>query len=473
MTQTPDTAERVFEDFMGWFNSLSERLAPKDPTGSAQEKLVWSPHEQMVQDTVELLSVATGLAHYRGDREEDLEQTCGAMHLQALRRAVDDTDAERARAFCTELSRLVAQQRSTDDVDVDELKLLADRLMDCTRQLRDAAMAVGNRADEESTRRMLTGFEMAARDTPGVQLRVTEVMQGPDGRDTVLRDTMAIGPDADNPAPALGFRRSSTQVKALGMDHDRAATDAERVFNRRMQLATDRLSLTSSTAANHDTIREHLVDPTLRDAQISSVIGDTPHPMLNLLPGHAHALRMNLLEIARRGLEEGAVRGARGDASAAHAGWQLAAVGLALTQAAVYYLPAGRLAQTRTSAPARLSPGEHLVFHDSPLEGPAGMDMLAWVFSTDEAGLVDDVAHVVTVEQPGSLEMALVNLAAGDAAVLGRRVLATLTDRSWSTTKRRRLPGRPGDHAWTSTLGRVSTSELRTGSLARVHQIND
>lgn len=470
MSATPSE----FSDFMRWYNSLRDRFGPDETAPTHDERFFWGPHDEVAAEALELLTVSTALVGYQGPDQEQLAEQCGPLHLQALRKHVEAIDPAHLQTLARQMTQSTVRQRESNTVDVEELTAQLATLRAYTEDLRGAAIDIGNRVDEQSHEDFMRALEQAARNTPGLSVRITETVVSPDGQHHDLRDDMAIGPDPDSDSH-ISFGVASDIKTATGIDDSRTRASIEAVHRRRFASLAERLALRDHRRDDELAIQKHLLNATTRELEFAGALPDLPASLAGLLPGHIHALRMNVLSNMTDAVQDGLDRGRRGDNTALVVAWQSATLAEAVRTATPYFLPINRLTPPSdppgTPGPA-LAPGDHFVFHDSPVPGPAGLHITAWLFSANEHGAPDESALLYNCHADGSFETHYLSLHTGACTTLAQSVLNTLTHGQWSTTKRRKLPGRPGEHAWRSALGRVSTKEMRTGSLAQVRTLN-
>lgn len=473
MSSTP----AAFSDFMKWSDSLVDRFAPDPNAPTDEERYVWGPHDEIAVEVLELFEVSTALVNYQGPSQEALEERCGRLHLQTLRTHLEGIDPGHLQHLNRQMTQSVARQRNAGVCDPDELAPQLAALSDYTSSLRDAAIAIANRVNDRAHQDYLSAFEKAARSVPGASVRITETVMGPDGQDHVLRDDMVVGPDPTNPGtPPLSFTLDDDIKTATGLNDSRTAASMNAVVQRRLESLGERLALTGHPAHDEPATQKHLRNAIEREVAVAKVLPLLPNPLAGLLPGHIHVLRMNMLLGALEAFGDGADRGRRGDRTALAAAWQSAAVGEAVRTAIPYYLTHEQRAQfiapTGSPKPPTLPPGDHFVFHDAPLPGPAEMQVLAWLFSVDDQGNLDDSALLYRWIAGGAFETSQLSLRTGACADLARPVIDALAHGRWTTVKRRKLPGRPGSRAWRAALGRASAAEMSTGSLAQVRTLD-
>lgn len=347
------------------------------------------------------------------------------------------------------------------------------RWMKESQSLVDLGHEALDRAEEQGHAAMLEGFRRAAEQTPGADFRITEVFD-----DQVIKDETIHGPrrgEEDTSALGTGRMEFSAQT-TLGLDADMTSVEVERVIVRQSKLLLDRHSL-DATVSSEDvrlTVVQKMIRQTQRDLAIADVTGDLPAPIRVLGTEHFPALRAQLLMQHYMVLMEGALfsRTQQGDRSAVAVMRQMVVIADMLASAEPYFLPRDRIGSAVENRPGTDLPSDStfLVWHDGPVSIRDDINVLAWVFGTDERGELDDIAHVVMLHDDGKLEASWCSLSAGEAATTARAVAATLSARTWDKPKNLRLPGKVESREWKKALVR-SSGRARRGGLHGLHTL--
>lgn len=144
-----------------------------------------------------------------------------------------------------------------------------------------------------------------------------------------------------------------------------------------------------------------------------------------------------------------------------------------LASATPYFLPRDQIpaaAPAGETMPGLPAENSFLVWHDSLLVIDEGVHALAWVFSTDSNGELEEVAHMVRAHDNNALDVSWVSLRAGSAADSARAVALTLVTHAWDKAKKLRLPGKAESSAWTKDLVRFR-GRARRGGLHGLHTL--
>ena len=426
----------------------------------------------------QLLGRVDELLHPASEHQAAVADWVGGPRLESLRRAhegVDDAAVDQA------IARMQAQadaQEQSGVADFGVLTQMTAELRGLVGSLWGVVADVHSHLQDKVAQDQIRAFEAAARQVPGTNLRITETVAAPDGTQHVVRDVMALGPDPDLTGVDVRFSLSTTRKQLLGLDDERGAEIAGRqVQQLRATRTLQRLGLPAS--ASVDQVHERAVARVLSraevDADIGDVVGGVHHGLVGLMPGHWAALRASALLIIAETIRDAGNRGRRGDPVAGAAAEHALMIAMALVHGAVYYLPSALI-------PAAAGLGDHgaglpagwdiVVFHDRPVPLGADAEAIAWVFTTTDEGAVLDLGQVLLEacdEGVVGIELSNVSLRRGPAGAVAGRVLEGLVHPGWQVSKRRKLPGKPGEKAWRDALGRAAAAELRTGSLTGVH----
>lgn len=429
-------------------------------------------HDRLAQLTQHLVRATGDLV---GDvlAQEELAQFGGAQHMAAVVAARQGLAGASVEDLTLKMKASVEGQLASGKVDEGSLIKELEELQALTGDLERAVMEFVSSAKDRAHREQMEALTMAARQVPGASLRVTEEVVGPDGSATTVRDELITGPTDDSPQvidPA-----TPAEIKhALGLDVGRTQEAADRVGSLRGRRALRRLGLPESASfktVQHE-LRRWLLDGVKRDDEIAGVLPFLPDGLQDVQPGDLHTLRSNLAQGMLNGFDQVSSRASRGDRKMASAQMMVLTGAFAVTSAVPYHLPLDELPDDAAVDRWRLPNEETLVLHDQPVEA-AGIPAVAWLFTAADDGVVEEVGQVLVAEGGLTFAVRNVNLAQGPAAPTARRVLSALTANSWSVPKKRKLPGAPGDKAWTAQLARHAHQERRTGSLARVRTLID
>lgn len=330
------------------------------------------------------------------------------------------------------------------------------------------------RAQDQGTAVMVEGMRQGVEKTPGFDLRFTEIVNG-----QVVTDEQMFGPtpgEEDSPEVGTGRLELSKQ-SLLGLDDDITHVEVERVIVRESKQLLERNGLkpTVSSTDVANTVSERVRCEALRDAALATITGEVPDPIEGLDTSHFPALRLSLLQTMYQILTSGSLhsRAERGDRSAQSTMHELIVIADMLVSSDPYFLPVNEIADGPADAPTALEPSRRfLVWHDEPLPVAGDLRVLTWLFSTNEQGRIDDIVRVVMVSGDRRLDDGWCSLTNGPASTVAQAVAATLTERSWDTTKRLRLPGEPNSREWTKEL-RKSKGRARRGGVHRVRTLSD
>jgi len=463
-----------------WFAEDQEerrRILTDPGTDEGRLRVALSLHRLDEEGAVTLVRLVGELLDAPAQQRAAIEEWVGAPRLESLRRVAGQVDVD-------ELARVRAAMRAAADDQaargVADYATLSRQSSDLRGHVGDLRAIVGDiygHLEEKAAQEQLRAIEQAARQVPGSNVRITETVAGPDGTHHVVRDVMAIGPDPELARVDVNYSLSSDRKLLLGLDDQRGAEIAgQQVQHVRATRALQVLGLPeSATAAQvQDRAIHHLLTRSQVDAEIGDVLGNLPSGLVGLRPGHFPGLRASAQLILVDAIQDAAARGRRGDLVVAGHGNHMLLLGLALVHGSVFYLPTAAVASeaTQRDEDVALPVGDLVVFHDRPLPLGPGAEAIAWVFTVADDGAVMGFAQVMLeagdAETTG-IELSNVNLARGEAAAVAARVLAAVARPGWQVTKKRKLPGRPGEKAWRDTLGRAAAVELRTGSLGAVH----
>lgn len=422
-------------------------------------------------ELIELLVRVTGELAVDEQEQQQLGEFGGVQHVTAVVAARRRLESERVEDLTRRMKELVERQASPGEVDEGMFVKQLEELRPWTGELERAVFEFVGAAKERAHREQMDALAEAARQVPGMSLRVTEDVMGPDGSSTIVRDEMITGPTDDSPQ-VIDTSTPADLKEALGLDVGRVQEAADRVGVLRARRAHARLEMAKSATFEsvHRELQEWLRGVARRDTAISSVLPFLPDGLRDVQPGDLHALRSSLILGMLNGFDQAAPRAARGDQAMDSAQSVVLLEGFAVASAVPHFLPLEMVPGDVERGPWRVPNEETLVLHDQPLD-MAGLPVLAWLFTATDDGVVEDVGQVLVVEGALGFAVRNVNLVEGCAAGSAHRVLSALTARSWSAPKKRKLAGRPGDKAWQDQLGRYADHERRTGSLARVRAL--
>lgn len=407
------------------------------------------------------------------DAQRQLGEFGGVQRAASVVAARERVPSEHVAALTREMKTLAGSSlHASGAVDEREFVKQLEELRPLTGELERAVFEFVSAAEEKAHHEQMDALTTAARQVPGVSLRVTEDVIGPDGSSTIVRDEMITGPTDDS--PQVIATSSPTEVThALGLDVGRVQEAADRVRVLRARRAQERLGLTdsASVASVHHELQRWLRDAADRDTAISSVLPFLPDGLRDVQPGDLHTLRSSLVTGMLNGYDQAAPRAARGDQMMESAQTMALLDGFAMSSAVPHYLPLSQAHHHGAAqGPWRVPNEETMVLHDRPMD-VAGLPVLAWVFTATDDGAVEEIGKVLVVEGDLGFAVHNVNLVQGPGAPFSHGVLRALTTREWTIPKKRKLPGRPGEKAWRAQLGRQADHERRTGSLARVRAL--
>lgn len=324
------------------------------------------------------------------------------------------------------------------------------------------------RVEQQQTDIMLEGIRRAAEQTPGFDLRITEVVG-----DTLVSDETVLGPEPgheDSDGHRMG-RVSSSAGTILGIDDDRMETDIAHLLQSQSELVLLRNNLPPSTIKPH-TVRlavcERVISKISHDLEVVGVSGDLPSPMKNLNKSHFPALRAQLMLQHNMPLSEGSVlsRANRGDSSAWSVLMQLIVLSDMMSSADPYFLPGDQMETPVRNEDLQLLPPERsfLVWHDTALYVGDDVDVLAWLFITDKNGTFHPVVHVIRTTPDGALETSWCSLRTGQGSVIANKIGRLLCGGNWNTARPLRLPNPAGSKAWKTAAVR-SSARIKEGGL--------
>lgn len=330
------------------------------------------------------------------------------------------------------------------------------------------AVEAQSRAQDQRLETIFEGARRGAAATPGINLHIEEVVNG-----QVVHEETVLGPEfgeADGPDSGTGYL-PSTKAAVLGVEDGRLDVEIERFNGLQRGLVLSRHSL--PTTATPEQVRQavegRLFRQMDRDLSVSiALTGDLPTPVRALTTSHFPVLRAQLLRQHYLVMTEGSVfsRAKRGDRSAKALLSQFVILGDVLAAAEPYYLPIEQIQVAAAADSTRTLPASSsfLVWHDEPLPVGGDVRVLAWVFMTDEAGTLYDLAHCITVLEDEMWESSWCNLREGTAAPVARSVAGALQSGSWRQARRLRLGGEVDSAAWKRELIR-SAGRVRSGGL--------
>ncbi len=463
-----------------WFAGDHEerlRLVGSDPgTDAEQLGVAVSLHRLEAAGAATLLELVGPVLDPPEQYRAGIQEWVGLPLLESLRRAAGQVDVDEVDRVRGAMRVEADAQESAGVADYGRLRRQGDELHRLTEQLRSIVRDIYVHLEEKAAADQLSAIEEAARQVPGSNVRITEMVAGPDGMQHVVRDVMALGPDPDLAHVNVNYSMPQDRRQLLGVDDRRQAELAgQRVQHLRGTRALTLLGLpeTASTAMVQDRAIGHLLARTQVDAEIGDVLGDLPAGLVGLMPGHLPALRASAMLMLVDAIQDAAARGRRGDQVVGASGSHMLLVGLALVHGTPFHLPVA-MVPTEEVPPGRfpaLPPGDIVVFHDRPLQLGEDAAAIAWLFTVDDDRTVMDFGQVlleVGDDDTTGIEVSNVNLARGPAAAVAARVLAGVALPGWQVATKRKPPGRPGNRIWRNRLGRGAATELRTGSLAAV-----
>ncbi|MCD4850784.1 hypothetical protein ACX800_22785 [Paenarthrobacter nitroguajacolicus] len=339
--------------------------------------------------------------------------------------------------------------------------------LDLTEPITSLAFEALQRAEQQNHDIMVEGFRRGAEQTPGFNLKITEIVG-----DTVVSDETVLGPEAgfeDSDIHRVG-RVSSSVESLLGIDDDRMETDISQLLQSQAPVVLGRNNL-SSQAQPDDvrlTVCERLITKINHDLDVVGVTGDLPSPIADLEKRHFPALRAQLLLQHNLPLTEGATysRANRGDRSAQGILMQLVILGDMLSSAKPYFLPVSQLSTAvgdenlRPLAPAQ----SFLVWHDTAVHIGDGVDVLAWLFATDAQGNIHPVVHAIRTAPGGVLETSWCSLRQGQASEVAGQIIRLLRGEAWDSARPLRLSKPWGSKSWMKDLVR-SSARAKEGGL--------
>lgn len=415
---------------------------------------------ELIRAQREVVRAAQAVAAAPADPGED--KVVGAVLLSRIGQAVAVRPAD-------DWEALGAAALTAADANANPLPPVVTTWLEAVQPLEGLAVEAHSRAEQQGIDAMMEGFRRGAAATPGVNLHIEEVVNG----QTVHEETV-LGPrfgDEDGADSGTSYLTDS-KAAVLGIDDDRLDVDVERVNRLQGGLVLQRHSLPAD--ATPDQVRQAVATRLFRqmdrDFSVSiALTGDLPTPVQGLSTSAFPALRAQLLRQHQLVMTEGSIysRAKQGDRSAKAMLDQFVILGDVLAAAEPYYLPVGQIEAVSAAAEtARALPAESsfLVWHDDPLGVGGGVRVLAWVFMTDEAGTLYDLAHCITVLEDGVWEGSWCSLRSGTVAATVRSVAAALQSDGWRQAKRLRLGGEVDSPAWKRALIR-SASRARSGGL--------
>lgn len=461
------------EMLMNWFSSLRARLP--DGVGLSESEQVWQLHQSNAETQQQLLAMTSPVVALQGEERARLDALVGAIRMNTLVQAHHGTDEQAIARVTAEMLDTVADQRSRQSLEHSPLVdqgLMSEGL---TKPLWDAVKTIFIHLDEQRHTTMRDDLAAAARTVPGMELRITEEVLGPDGTLSVVRDEMAIGPPAESEGQEFRPTMDDDRKRLLGLDDVRTAqTAGERIRHTRAERALATLKLPVSATAGQvepaiiDRIEHHLE----WDGHHAEMLPELPETLQGLRPGHIYALRQQLIIALMTTHDELRDRARRGDRNAEGAAVQFLQTAFAMTEASVFYLPVAHVPDGGPAPAHDAARGtqEVLVFHDKPFEVGPDVSVIAWLLPVSDTGQPEQLGQIVAARTGGktTLEVSNVNLVSGHGATVAGRVWDALGAEGWSQAKRRKLPGRPGEREWKRALGRGSQAEMSSGSLAQV-----
>ncbi|MGO4431780.1 hypothetical protein AB4Y88_00335 [Paenarthrobacter sp. RAF9] len=339
--------------------------------------------------------------------------------------------------------------------------------MDSTKPIVELGFEAMNRAEEQSHEIMLEGFRRAAEKTPGSNFQITEIVG-----DTMVSNETILGPEPgseDSDVHSVG-RLSSSLKSILGIDDERMETDISHLVKSQTPLVLDRNNLVRH--AQPDQIRlavsERLTSKTSHDLEVAEVTGDLPSPIADLEKRHFPALRAQLMLHHSLSLTEGSTysRASRGDRAAQGILRQLVTLGDLLSSAQPHFLPVSQLSTAVRDDDLRPLPPQQsfLVWHDTAVHIGEGVDILAWLFATDEQGNIHPAVQVIRTVPGGALEASWCSLRQGPASEVAGQITRLLRGAAWSSARPLRLPKPSGSKEWKKALAR-SSARVKEGSL--------
>lgn len=429
-------------------------------------------HARLADLLMDLVRV-TGELVGDDEAQRQLGEFGGVQRAASVVAARERVASEQVAALTREMKTLAGSPHESGAIDERDFVKQLEEIRPLTGELERAVFEFVSAAEERAHHEQMDALTTAARQVPGVSLRVTEDVIGPDGSSTIVRDEMITGPTDDS--PQVIATSSPTEIThALGLDVGRVQEAADRVRVLRARRAHARLGMadSASVASVHRELQRWLLDAADRDTAISSVLPFLPDGLRDVQPGDLHTLRSSLVAGMLNGYDQAAPRAARGDQMMGSAQTVVLLEAFAVSSAVPYYLPLGHQAHHDGAAhgPWRLPNEEQMVLRDRPMD-VAGLPVLSWMFTANDDGAVEEIGQVLVVEGDLGFAVHNVNLVDGPAAPFAHEVLHALTTREWTIPKKRKLPGRPGDKAWRAQLGRQADHERRSGSLARVRTL--
>lgn len=419
-----------------------------------------SAEEVMQKDTAirrDLVRAAQAVSLAEPDPEAD--RIIGAVLLQRIAAASGDS--------AEEWDKRAAEAHIASTGNTDEAHEKLKTWWDATQTIVDLGFEAMQRAEQQQHETMIEGLRRGAEQTPGFNLRITETVG-----DTVISDETVLGPEPgqeDADGHRVG-RVSSSAEAILGIDDDRMETDVSHLLRGQfpLVLSRNRLFLHADSDEVRLTVSERLVGKINDDLDVVDVIGDLPSPIANIGPRHFPALRAQLLLQQNLPLTEGPVfsRANRGDPAAQGILMQAVVIGDMLAAADPYFLALSQIdtaVQDEDLLPL-VPERSFLVWHDSALHVGKNVDILAWLFTSDERGNLHPVVHVIRTHPDGFLEASWCSLRQGPAARSAQQISRLLLGGRWETARPLRLPKPKGGKEWKKALVR-SSARAKEGAL--------
>lgn len=400
--------------------------------------------------------------------DSEADNVAGQMLLERICAAVEVRDDNEWDA----LAQAAIDSTDTDkNVDQEHMTVW----MDETALLAHLGSEALSRVEDQGIEAMLQGLREGAEQTPGMDFRFTETVDG-----QVIKDERVLGPNpGEEDTTKFGTGRlSRSRQAALGLDDDMTSVEVERVMVRESQNMLERHGLDQSASVTdmEAAVTARAYRELDRDFALAEFTGAVPNPLRGLRTEHFPALRSNVIHAYYNAITQGSAlsRARRGDQSAQSIIHEVIVLASMLVSAEPYYLPTAQINAAPTSADRRKLPANAtlLVWHDDPVPVTTDVRVLTWMFSTDEHGSVDDIAQIVMVQDDGGLDSGWCSLKSGQAAKTASAVASTLTARRWDRAKKLRLPGSPGSSEWKKTLVRSAT-RARRGGVHRLHTLAD
>lgn len=324
------------------------------------------------------------------------------------------------------------------------------------------------RVEQQNHDIMIEGLRRGATQTPGSDLRITEIVG-----DTVVTDETVLGPEPgheDSENHRLGMVSASAGA-ILGIDDDRMATDISHLINSQSNLVLLRNNLPASTS-QPDRVRlavyGRVISKIDYDLEVAEISGDLPSPLENLTKSHFPALRGQMMFQHNMFLSEGSVasRAERGDPSAWSVLIQLVVLSDMLSSADPYFLPLDQVETPVRDEELQLLPPDHsfLVWHDTALHVGHDVDVLAWLFTSNENGTFHPVVHAIRTTPDGALETSWCSLRTGQGSVVANKIGRLLRGGNWNAARPLRLPKPAGSKKWKTAAVR-SSARIKEGGL--------